>query len=335
MLDNSNTFSFLVIAYNHEKYIIDHLESIKYQILNYGKNISTDILISDDCSNDSTVELIDSWTLLNCDLFNRVVKFYNKVNKGTCSCVADMILAIETDNFKLTAGDDIYSFENIYEASLLDESIAFCSGFPLFLNDGELKESFNATFLMVATSQIYKHDSLKSRFINFSYDNAPNMFYNLSLIRDSRVINYLRKFDVTEDWPVQIAISRFFPEKKYNYLNKVLVYYRRTSGSTYLVANNRFKLDKMQIFCDLIENTNDFALKFRLLNRMRCFQIKNKIFSRLINLNLYLFSIQLLFRFPQILFEMLRLNFKKDLHKTHLNLIFKESNSFRVNMSKQ
>jgi hypothetical protein len=30
-------FTFVTITYNHEKYIIEHLESIKYQIENFSK----------------------------------------------------------------------------------------------------------------------------------------------------------------------------------------------------------------------------------------------------------------------------------------------------------
>ena len=56
-----NNFSFLVFTYNHEKYIVDHLESIKYQIENYGIAIDVDLLINDDGSSDQTVHIVDSW----------------------------------------------------------------------------------------------------------------------------------------------------------------------------------------------------------------------------------------------------------------------------------
>ena len=43
------SFAFLVLAYNHELFIIDHLESIKFQILTYGKGLEIDLIINDDC----------------------------------------------------------------------------------------------------------------------------------------------------------------------------------------------------------------------------------------------------------------------------------------------
>ena len=70
-------FSFLVLAYNHENYIIEHLESIKYQVLTYGEEMSVDILISDDFSRDRTVDLIEKWIFANKRLFNRVIFRFN------------------------------------------------------------------------------------------------------------------------------------------------------------------------------------------------------------------------------------------------------------------
>ena len=54
-----------------------------------------------------------------------------------------------------------------------------------------------------------------------------------------------------EDGPLQIAIARQYPERKFQLINYVLVYYRRTSGSTFLVASDRFINDKV---LDNLEN---------------------------------------------------------------------------------
>ena len=40
-------FTFLALAYNHEKYIIEHLESIKYLVEKYGSGINCKIIIND------------------------------------------------------------------------------------------------------------------------------------------------------------------------------------------------------------------------------------------------------------------------------------------------
>ncbi len=46
----TNSFTFLTVAYNHEKFILEHLESIRYLMNNYGDGIDVSIIINDDCS---------------------------------------------------------------------------------------------------------------------------------------------------------------------------------------------------------------------------------------------------------------------------------------------
>jgi hypothetical protein len=323
------SFSFLVLAYNHESYIIEHLESIKYQIKTYGKEVKVDILINDDCSTDRTVELIDNWLKLNKELFNRVLVIKNKNNKGTCLSVTHLFSLIETKLFKLTAADDIYSYENIFEGAFNDEDVAFISGFPLYLENSILREYFISNFLTIATSVVYKKKGILNQFVNFSYNNAPNMFYNLNLSRDIRVISFVQNFDVTEDWPIQIAISRFYPQNKIKYIDKVFVYYRRTAGSTYIVANERFTNDKLKIFKDLINNSANIFSKLRLKSRLFAFKSSNKIVSRIINLDLYIFFFQSLFRIRSIYSQIIKLNLNKSLHVKHWEFIKIQAFNFK------
>ena len=321
MLEKHISFSFLVITYNHELYVIEHLESIKYQIEMYGKDYIIDILINDDCSSDKTVELIQKWVSLNANLFNRVVVQPNIFNKGTCSSVISLLSLIKTKLFKLTAGDDIYSYENIFEAALTSDNYAIISGYPLFIEEGILKEKLFSNYMMIATEIIYAKSSILKQFTYFSYNNAPNMFYTLDCVRDQRVVDFIQNFDVTEDWPMQIAISSYFPEKKIKYIKKVLVYYRRTSGSTYIVANTRFFNDKLNIFNYLIQNAKSKFSKYRIENRLYAFKKSNKIFSRFINIDLYIFLLKSSLNLIKICINMFTLDLNKNKHFRHYNFI--------------
>ena len=53
-----NDFTFVMITYNQEQYVIQHFKSIIYQIKNYGSNIRNNIIIADDCSNDNTITIL-------------------------------------------------------------------------------------------------------------------------------------------------------------------------------------------------------------------------------------------------------------------------------------
>lgn len=328
MIKSPISFSFIILAYNHELYIIEHLESIKYQIINHGEGVSVDILISDDFSSDRTVEYIESWIFLNKKLFNRVVFKFNKCNKGTCASLVNLISCIETKLFKLTAGDDIYSFENIFEASIDSERTSFISGYPLYIVNNVLSEYFLSNILTIATKLVYEKKGILSQFIHFSYNNAPNMFYNLNCVKDNRVIEFVQNFDVTEDWPIQLAISKYYPKNKIKYLDKVLVYYRRTTGSTYIVANKRFVNDKLKIFEYLIRNSLNLFTRIRLKSRLLAFKNSNFFISRIINIDLTIFFLQSLLRIRSIISQYNKLNLNKISHSSHLQYIQTKALSF-------
>jgi len=321
MVSLEEGFSFLAVAYNHEKYIIEHLESIKYLVESYGSGINCKLIINDDCSKDRTVELIDGWLHQNPSLFHAVIKLYNKDNLGTCASVINMLAHVDTPYLKLTACDDVYSFENIFEYMVLEDEVAILSGYPLGLIGGELSLNKKDIFSMTASDVIYSNQPLTDRFKFLSNSNAPNIFYNHKYLTDERVISFLKNFDVVEDWPIQIAISENFPSTKYKQIDKVFVYYRRTLGSTYLVAGNRFYEDKCNAYNYLICKESNILYKYILKSRLLCFKLNNPLFNKFLNIAFYKFLLSVAFRFLKIndLQEKLDLNLKR--HQIHYGFI--------------
>lgn len=324
-------FAFLVLAYNHQTYIVEHLESIKYLMQTYAFNIDVDIVINDDCSRDQTKLFIDTWLLANDHLFRSVKKLYNEKNIGTCESVVNMLSVVEAERFKLTAGDDVYSFENIFELTEIPEGVGLLSGFALDLRNGVLSEIKIETFLAIASQVIYRNKQLLMRFKHLSFNNAPNITYSADCLKDPRVLSYLKKFDVVEDWPLQIAISRFFPGMKFELVNKVFVYYRRTPGSIYIVANDRFNSDKINIYNDLIRHEVNVFEKFRLYNRRLCFQFNNRILNKILNIDLYIFMFLVITKLPKIFSLFRKLELNTLMHKLHLELIKQRALSFIQN----
>ena len=66
-------FTFVTITYNHEKYIIEHLESIRYQIENYSEGKKMNLIVSDDGSVDNTMRYAQQWVERNKNLFSEVL----------------------------------------------------------------------------------------------------------------------------------------------------------------------------------------------------------------------------------------------------------------------
>ena len=65
-------FTFISITFNHSKYILDHLESIKKVIDLYAKDTAVDLIISDDYSTDDTLAIANDWINNNRYLFRDV-----------------------------------------------------------------------------------------------------------------------------------------------------------------------------------------------------------------------------------------------------------------------
>jgi len=321
MTNLGSGFTFLALAYNHEKYIIEHLESIKYLVESYGSSINCKLIINDDCSKDRTIELIDEWLNQNPSLFHAVVKLYNKDNFGTCASVINMLAHVDTPYLKLTACDDVYSFENIFESMVLEDGVAILSGYPLALIGGELSLDKKDIYSIAASDVIYTNRPLIDRFKYLSNNNAPNIFYNHKYLTDERVLSFLKNFDVVEDWPIQIAIAENFPSAKYKQVDKVFVYYRRTLNSTYLVAGNRFYEDQCKAYNYLICKESNILYKYILKSRLLCFNLNNPHFNKILNIAFYKFVLSVIFKFLKINTLQKKIDLKLVKHQVHYDFI--------------
>lgn len=121
-------FTFGVLAYNQENMIIETLESIKYQIVHYGKDYEFQLIIIDDCSKDRTADMVELWLKSNHHYFLTVDCRLNKENQGVVNNYNYIMRKIEDENFKVIAGDDLFSSTNLFSIyeNLTNDSIVTC-----------------------------------------------------------------------------------------------------------------------------------------------------------------------------------------------------------------
>lgn len=100
--NNKPLVSVPVITYNSSKYVLETLESIKDQSY---QNI--ELIISDDCSTDNTVELCQKWINDNCGRFVRTEIITSPVNKGVSANGNRAHNACNGEWIKSIAGDDL------------------------------------------------------------------------------------------------------------------------------------------------------------------------------------------------------------------------------------
>ncbi len=93
--------SVVIATYNGSKYIIEELESIMNQTIT-----PDEVIISDDCSNDNTTELINNF-IVNNNLSNWKLN-KNKTNKGFSKNFMDTLYSASGDIIFLADQDDIW-----------------------------------------------------------------------------------------------------------------------------------------------------------------------------------------------------------------------------------
>jgi alpha-1,3-rhamnosyltransferase len=95
--------SILVPAFNHEKYVIECLDSIKH--LSYPR---LELLVSDDCSCDDTFRLASEWAQKNSDRFERVAIVQQEKNLGVVKNIQFLYDSAQGEYLAIIASDDIF-----------------------------------------------------------------------------------------------------------------------------------------------------------------------------------------------------------------------------------
>ena len=221
-------YTFIIISYNEEKYILEALESIRYQIDNYGKGRSYQLIIADDNSMDNTKVLVDKWLLRYNELFADVTKIYQKENVGTCKNIADAMREIKGTIFFSTAGDDLISPVDVFTVLEQNSDVDVLANIPLMMTNGEIdseKKKYKDALAQITYT---------SKYINWSVAlGCPiqaGASWNKRLNTD-RVLSFMEIFRLLDDRPRYYAIWRYEAPVKYKFINVPLLIYRKNENS--------------------------------------------------------------------------------------------------------
>lgn len=193
---------FLTMTYNHEKYIIQHLESVRYLVVEYSEEPCS-LLIFDDASSDKTVDYAARWIEEHRELFEYAEVVTSETNCGVVSNYLRMLSRVQDSHFKCLAGDDLYGPENIF--SLWHSSSHDLIETPvLYFDDGvtpftsiKKRSNYCYRYLIKASTLRAARKKLRSG-ESFA---APGVFISKSIARDAGLNSYLRHWRNIEDLP--------------------------------------------------------------------------------------------------------------------------------------
>ena len=180
-----------VTTYQSASYVIETLESIYNQTY-----LNIELIISDDCSRDTTLELVNKWVSLekNKNRFSRIEVLTVPVNTGVSANCNRCINAAQSDWIKFIAGDDIL-FPNC-----IADNLAFAS------NNPEAKVIFSQL-------KIYQDKFVDTNFVKISPFDFPNNLFNLSF-----TANYQYKLLLVGD-RIHFTPSSFFLKQIFKDVN--------------------------------------------------------------------------------------------------------------------
>lgn len=295
-------FTFVTITYNHERFIIQHLESIKYQIITYGKENKYQLVVSDDCSIDNTISLVNIWIKNNGYLFSDIKILINKRNIGTCKNYTKAIKSINGDYFKALAGDDVFAKDNIFEAvKLLKNYDIVITIIAPFNEDGldKNKQIYSRIYTMYSFTST---DYLKLSKNLVPIPMTPGIFIRKELYTES-VLEFINQFVLVEDLSAAIKIYEDNKYLKIGYYNKVTALYRHHSNAITKTKNSKiesnYSNDRNELDKHIIKTSDNVFLKFRTRYNLARRKIKNDKLAHLLNMDVLFYRIGFILNYPR------------------------------------
>ncbi len=197
-----NEFSFCTLTYNQSDYIVLHLESIKFQILNFGKGIGFHFLLFDDCSLDNTCDIVEKWLDENDSLFIDYRIFRSETNNGTVKNYVKMLRNVQTKWFKVLAGDDFYYKNSIFDT--IGDSNMIISPSLLIDDKYNVLQTNLRFYRKMAVLKDFKKllkSYLKNQYKLSGCISAPGVIFSSVLI-DNGLFSSLEPFTLIEDAPL-------------------------------------------------------------------------------------------------------------------------------------
>lgn len=282
--------SIVVLTFNQKNTVLQSLESIKYQIENYRKIESIQLIISDDGSTDGTQNYIERWIEKNDDLFAEIDKLYFKKNHGICKNIEAAFQRIKGDHILMIAGDDLLMNTNVLKKiqKVQADEIVACP--PLIFRGRHiLKDDYIYYNSLIAA--FFNNKSVARR-AQFSTSVTNGSLFGKNYF-DKYIYAATKHVVLLDDW---MRLIRYFEKwKKYNfYFCLEPVYLYRTSDAQVTskcnsVANKRMCKDDIWICNYVLKNTKDPSIRIRI--RMRKVKlIKPKLYKivKYLNLETYL-----------------------------------------------
>ena len=268
-----------VLTYNSSKYIVEALESAKDQTY-----ANIELIVSDDCSTDNTVEVCRKWIADNKARFVNAELITVDQNTGTSANCNRQLAACKGEWIKQLAGDDALfpdAIENFVEFINQNPEAKCVVG-----NIREYKNTFDEDNVVDARNMHFHNNdiilkkSAEEQFRKIIHGNTfipPTVFMNIKMTKE--LGGYDEKYGIYEDTPFYSKMLKA-GYKAYG-LNKDVLKYRSSDTNVYANTVYLYNFKHKQMYFLLAKEmyfpyyTTKERLRTRLLYGRYC--IMNKL----------------------------------------------------------
>lgn len=255
---NKPLVSITCLAYNHEQYIAQTIESFLMQITNFP----FEIVIHDDASTDNTAEIIRKYESENPEKIKFICQTENQYSKGIKPWVKYIIPACSGKYIAFCEGDDYwtdpYKLQKQVDFLEANEDFAIC-----FHNATVHNEIDSNEYTMCSTDQ--KEVTTIEDLIQGNFIPSASV-----LFRSNKTIKELPDWFNTMpigDWPLHILNAQY---GKIKYINKIMCVYRLHGNSAWSSKGWGFQMYSIQKVMNAV-NTN-FDGKYKALTNKTIFK---------------------------------------------------------------
>lgn len=206
-MNDNPLVSILLIAYNSSKFVLEALESCKNQTY---RNI--ELIVSDDCSTDNTVEICRRWIDDNGERFPQVQLLTVEKNTGIVPNCNRAFAAAHGSWIKWFAGDDVLPAESIerYVDYITHHPDAkFCVAHDIHFVDLNDKKGFRYLRLTPSRVMFGKHATARRQFFiekHIFLGSGPTNFFNTEAFKN--LGGYDDRFPLQEDHAFYIKMMK-------------------------------------------------------------------------------------------------------------------------------
>ncbi len=244
---NNSLVSIVVITFNSSKYVLETLNSVRDQTYE-----QIELIISDDCSDDETVEICNQWIAKHKCRFTEIKLIVSDRNTGIAQNCNRGILVSKGEWIKIIAGDDALEPDIISCYINFSRStkgvVAITSQMQaykdLFCPDNilKIKSAANRKF---NSPETVAHDQFKI-LLRYNCVSAPTVMLKKEILE--KLGGFDENFPFLEDWPMWLSMTN--AGYKMHYVDKISVKYRIHASSIQNLIHKKNYMSLVEIEVD-------------------------------------------------------------------------------------